>query len=65
MRKGIIPVTLGTIVTATGIMLDSKQANSYSLKRNDSSSLVGTFLVGLGVAHVLLGSIDIATDDMK
>lgn len=25
MRKGVIPVTLGTIVTGTGIMLDSKQ----------------------------------------
>lgn len=65
MRKGIIPVTLGTVVIATGIMLDSKQANSHSLKRNNPSSLVGTFLIGLGAAHILLGSIDIATDTMK
>lgn len=65
MKKGIIPIALGTVVTATGIMLDSKQANSHSFKRNDYSSLVGTFLIGLGVAHILLGSIDIATDNMK
>lgn len=65
MRKGIIPVALGTVVTATGIMLDSKQASAYSLKRNNPSSLVGTFLIGLGAAHILLGGIDISTDNMK
>lgn len=64
MKKGIIPIALGTAVTTTGIILDSKQANSKSLKRNDSASLVGTFFLGLGVAHILLGSIDIVMDRM-
>lgn len=64
MRKGIIPITLGTAVTAAGIALDSKQAFSDEDEKNDCSSLVGTFFLGLGVAHILLGSIYMAIDNM-
>lgn len=64
MRKGIIPITLGTAVTATGIVLDCKQSNAGKLERNDYSSLVGTFILGLGVAHILLGGIYMAIDSM-
>lgn len=62
MRKGLIPVALGAVVTTTGILLDSKQSKCNLCERNDYTSLVGTFLVGLGVAHILLGGIDIARD---
>ncbi|WP_455542230.1 hypothetical protein [Intestinibacter sp.] len=64
MRKGIIPITLGTAVTAAGLLLDSKQACSHELERNDYSSLVGTFTLGLGVAHILLGAIYMVIDSM-
>ena len=62
MKKGLIPLTLGTVVTATGIALDSNQSKTNKCRRNDYTSLIGTFLIGLGVAHILLGSIDIARD---
>lgn len=62
MKKGLIPVALGTIVTATGVALDSNQSKSNTCKRNDYTSIIGTFLIGLGIAHILLGSIDIARD---
>lgn len=62
MKKGLIPVALGTVVTATGIAIDSTQSKTNKCRRNDYTSLVGTFLIGLGVAHVLLGTIDIAKD---
>ncbi len=58
MRKGLIPVALGTAVTAVGVTLDSSQSKINLCRRNDYTSLLGTFLVGLGVAHILLGSID-------
>ncbi|WP_455539236.1 hypothetical protein [Terrisporobacter sp.] len=64
MRKGIIPITLGTAVTAAGIALDSKQACSHKLKRNDCCSLIGTFTLGLGVAHILLGAIYMGIDEI-
>lgn len=59
MKKGLIPVALGTIVTATGLALDSKQSKKYRCQRNDYTSMVGTLLIGVGAAHVLLGTIDI------
>lgn len=59
MKKGLIPVVLGTVVTATGIALDSNQSKKFKCKRNDYTSLVGATLVGAGVAHIVLGSIDI------
>ncbi|MGL4949820.1 MAG: asparagine synthase [Anaeroplasmataceae bacterium] len=62
MKKGLIPVALGTVVTATGLAIDNNQSRGNTCRRNDYTSLVGTFLVGLGVAHILLGSIDIARD---
>ncbi len=52
------------IFTAAGILLDSKQACSHELERNDYGSLVGTFTLGLGVAHILLGAIYMAIDSI-
>lgn len=62
MKKGLLPVALGTVVTSTGIILDSNQSKSCSCRKNDYTSLIGTFLIGLGVAHILLGSLDIIKD---
>lgn len=59
MKKGLIPVTLGTVVTATGIALDSNQSKKFKCKRNDYTSLIGAALVGAGVAHIVLGGIDL------
>ena len=42
MKKGLIPIALGTIVTATGITLDLNQSKKFKCKRNDYTSLVGT-----------------------
>lgn len=62
MKKGLIPVALGTIVTATGVALDSKQIKRYKCQRNDYTSMVGTLLIGVGVAHILLGTIDMVKE---
>ncbi|QGQ97842.1 asparagine synthase [Paenibacillus psychroresistens] len=47
MREGIIPAILGTAVTATGATIRGKHP------------VVGWGVMGFGLAHVLLGAIDL------
>jgi hypothetical protein len=48
MREGLIPAVLGTVVSASGAaMLKSKY------------KLLGVGVLGFGVAHVILGAIDL------
>lgn len=47
MREGIVPAILGTAVTASGLALRSKKP------------LVGWGVFGFGLAHIILGSIDL------
>lgn len=49
IREGLIPTVLGTAVTATGVMM----------KRNNISPMVSAGIVGFGLAHVVLGAIDL------
>lgn len=53
MRKiseGIIPTALGTLVSCTGAVLASKKI----------APKISTGMVGFGLAHIVLGSIDYA-----
>lgn len=50
VHEGIIPTALGTAVTAVGTAMVSKKL----------SPMVSAGLVGFGLAHIVLGSIDIA-----
>ncbi|AGB41388.1 hypothetical protein Halha_1443 [Halobacteroides halobius DSM 5150] len=47
IREGLIPTVLGTVVTTLGINLRSK------------SSSLGWGIAGFGLAHLLLGAIDL------
>ena len=47
IREGLIPTVLGTVVTATGLAL-SKSAPRLSRG-----------VMGFGLAHILLGAIDL------
>ncbi|UJL46167.1 asparagine synthase [Virgibacillus sp. NKC19-16] len=50
IREGMIPTALGTVVTATG----------YGLKQNPGSNkMVANTVFGFGLAHVVLGTIDL------
>lgn len=46
-REGLIPTLLGTAVTAAGLAL------------RDRNSAVGWGIAGFGMAHILLGAIDL------
>ncbi|ADM70889.1 asparagine synthase [Paenibacillus sp. SEL3] len=48
MREGMIPAVLGTVVSASGaVLLSSKY------------KLAATGILGFGLAHVVLGAIDL------
>ena len=50
VREGLIPTALGTAVTATG----------YAMKQNrKSNKMVANTLFGFGLAHIVLGVIDL------
>ena len=50
IREGLIPTVLGTAVTATG----------YALKQSrKSNKMIANTVFGFGLAHVVLGVIDL------
>lgn len=50
IREGLIPTVLGTAVTTTGSVLR---------RRGRTSPVVSAGIVGFGLAHVVLGVIDL------
>lgn len=49
VNEGLIPTVLGTAVTATGTMM----------KRKNIQPMVSSAIIGFGLAHVVLGAIDL------
>lgn len=50
IREGVIPTALGTAVTATG----------FALKQSPGSNkMIANTIFGFGLAHVVLGTIDL------
>jgi formate/nitrite transporter FocA (FNT family) len=50
VREGLIPTVLGTAVTATGYALKQKRG---------SNKMMANTIFGFGLAHIVLGSIDL------
>lgn len=62
MREGLIPVILGTAVTATGVALRGTDMKKHGMTKRDTRVAIGSGLLGLGLAHIILGSIDLVQD---
>jgi len=61
MREGLIPTILGTGVTATGLAM--KGISMRDRDNHDSMlPLVAAGVIGFGLAHVILGAIDLIED---
>ncbi|MBS4203606.1 asparagine synthase [Lederbergia citrea] len=50
IREGLIPTVLGSAVTATGYVLKQKRG---------TNKMVANTVFGFGLAHVVLGAIDL------
>lgn len=59
IREGIIPTTLGTIVTTAGAIADYKAMQRKHSKKNDVLKMAAAGVVGFGLAHIVLGTIDL------
>ena len=58
MRAGIIPALLGTAVTGATLYMNGEDIVKKSKRKRNVESMVATGLLGFGIAHVVLGSIN-------
>lgn len=49
VREGLIPTVLGAAVTTAGVVM----------KRRDIAPIIAAGIVGYGLAHIVLGSMDL------
>ncbi|WFA08751.1 hypothetical protein [Tissierella sp. Yu-01] len=58
MRAGIIPTLLGTAVTGATLYYNGDDLVKRSKRKRNVDTMVATGLLGFGLAHVVLGSIN-------
>lgn len=59
MREGTIPTALGAVVAGSAAALRTRDIRRRGLKERDIVPRVETALLGFGLAHVVLGTIDL------
>jgi hypothetical protein len=61
LREGLFPAVLGTAVTATGLAMQGydMKMKKHRMTKRDSTVAIGAGIIGFGLAHVVLGSIDL------
>lgn len=62
MRQGTIPMILGTIATAGGIAMRVPDIRKSGMEKEEILPMVATGLIGYGLAHIILGGIDLIQD---
>jgi hypothetical protein len=60
MRQGLAPILLGTAVTAAGAMMRGIDMEKRGMRQEDMMPLVSAGILGFGLAHVLLGTINLS-----
>ncbi|WP_352419409.1 asparagine synthase [Proteiniborus sp.] len=59
VREGLIPTLLGTAVTGVALATRIPDVKKRGIQRNEIGTMIATGLVGFGLAHIVLGSIDL------
>lgn len=59
VREGLIPVIAGTLVTGTGAAMRVADMRKRGMPKHEVLPLVGAGILGFGLAHVVLGAIDL------
>lgn len=65
MREGLIPTILGTAVTATGLAMRAKDMKERGMSKTDTQVAIGAGIIGFGLAHIVLGAIDLIADNRE
>ena len=63
VKDGVIPTVLGTVVTASAAALRAKDMRDMKMNRKNIVPMAETALLGFGLAHVVLGTIDLLQKD--
>ena len=58
-REGMIPTVLGSAVTAAGIAMRVVDMQNNGMSKKDIFPLLGAGVLGFGLAHIVLGGIDL------
>ncbi|NLI92044.1 MAG: asparagine synthase [Peptococcaceae bacterium] len=59
-REGIIPTALGSAVTAAGVAMRIWDMKNNGMSKRDIMPMIGAGVIGFGLAHIVLGGIDLA-----
>jgi hypothetical protein len=59
MREGTIPTALGAVVTAGAVALRAMDIKKRGMRKKDMVPMIETAVLGFGLAHVVLGAIDL------
>lgn len=59
VTEGVIPTLLGAAVTAAGIAVSKKNMKTMRVTKRNIAPLIEAGVIGYGLAHIVLGSIDI------
>lgn len=59
IREGLIPVLLGSAVTASGMAFRSSDMKKHGMSKKQIVPLMTAGIIGFGLAHIVLGGIDL------
>lgn len=62
VKEGLIPTILGAAVTTAGAVWDGAEMKKH---KTSIAPMVAAGIVGFGLAHVVLGSIDLMQNSKK
>lgn len=59
IREGLVPMILGSAVTATGLALRGADMKKNGMSRREIAPMLMAGAIGFGLAHMVLGGIDL------
>ncbi|MBK1810597.1 asparagine synthase [Clostridium sp. YIM B02505] len=58
IKEGTIPTLIGSVVVAGTAALRANELRKHGMRKKDIVPMAETALLGFGLAHVVLGTID-------
>ncbi|SHE53527.1 hypothetical protein SAMN02745784_00971 [Tissierella praeacuta DSM 18095] len=62
MKKGILPALLGIAVTGGAIAMTQTDITRKMMNSKNRKAMITTGIIGYGLAHIVLGCLDILTE---
>ena len=63
VKEGLIPTVVGSVVTAGALTLRARDMKRHNMDRREIRPMIETAVIGFGLAHVVLGAIDLISND--